>query len=139
MIVLNDIELITVMRPLKLLKDKEFVVSYFYLSGNYLEGVEKQSLKMLHESEQIEIFELSNDFYSFCNNCDKIELRLETTDISSVYYAKINNFPLVTSCQNVKKFAELNKVKVLGIDEALQFVNSSQDAINFLNNMIKTT
>lgn len=139
MIVLNDIELIAFMRPLKLLKDKEFLVSYFYLSGNYLDGVEKQSLKILNESGQIEIFELSNDFYSFCNNCDKEELRLETTDISSVYYAKINNFPLVTTCQNVKNFAELNKVKVLGIDEALKFVNSSQDAINFLNNMIQIT
>ncbi|WP_413998064.1 hypothetical protein ACMDB5_09720 [Flavobacterium sp. W1B] len=137
MIVLNDIELVSFMRALKLLKDREFLISYFYMGGNYLDGMEKQLLRMLDESGQIEIFELSNDFYSFCNNCDKEKLRLETTDISSVYYAKMNNLPLVTTCQNVKNFAELNNVKVLGIDEALKFVNSSQDAINFLNNMIK--
>lgn len=138
MIVLNDIELIGIMRPLKLLKDKEFVVSYFYLTGYYLNAVEKQTLKLLNENGDIDIFELSNDFYSFCNDCNKDELKIETTDISSVYYAKINNLPLVTRCKNVRNFAEFNNVKVYDIDEALKVINSSEVVINFINNMIET-
>ena len=139
MIVLNDIELVGIMRPLNLLKDREFLVSYFYLTGYYLTAVEKQTIKLLNENGNLEVFELSNDFYSFCNICDKEELKLETTDISSVYYAKINNLPLVTRCKNVRNFAESHEVKVYDIDEALKIVNTSQDVINFLNNMIEIT
>ncbi|WP_312556502.1 hypothetical protein [Empedobacter brevis] len=137
MIVLNDIELIGYMRPLNVLKNGFFHVSYLYLSDNYLEYNEISTLKLLNENKDIVIFELSNDFYDFYNKAYLSNNMLGITDISSIYYSKINKIPLVTCCEVVKDYALKEGVLVYSPSEALEQINIDSNQINYLNHVLK--
>lgn len=135
--VLNDIELVGLMRPLNLIKNGIFNISYLYLSEDYLEVNERQIIRNLDEIGDLKIFDLTNDFYDFYyKNCSN-NLEIGITDISSVYYAKINEMPLVTRCKLVENFAIKNNVIVYEPCEALKITNASAEHINFLDYMIK--
>src|SRR5690554_987822 len=110
MMVLNDIELVGLMRPLNLIKNGVFNVSYLYLSDDYLEVNERQIIRNLEESGDLKIFDLTNDFYEFYHKNCKNNLEIGITDISSVYYAKVNEIPLITRCKLVGNFATKNNV-----------------------------
>lgn len=135
MMVLSDILLLNPMRALGLLKDKEFCISYFYLTGNYVSPTDKLIIKDLEERGCIRVFELSNDCYKFCNK--NTNQNLAITELSSVYYAKQNNMPLVSNCKKITEFATNNGVIVYEPNIALKLINAEQDRINFLNNMMK--
>lgn len=133
MMVLSDILLLNLMRGLRLLKNKEFCVSDFYLTGNYLNSQEKLVVKALTEESCIEVFELANDFYTFFNIYRNTNFAV--TELSSVFYAKQNSIPLITHCEKLADFAKTFNIVVYEIDTALKIINVEQERINFLNSM----
>lgn len=135
MMVLGDISFLNPMRTLSLLKNKEFHVSYFYLTGNYLNVNEKAILRSLEQSGFIEVFELGNKFYEFYNH--NLSQNLAITELSSIYYAKKMNLPLVTECEKIVNFAIKNSIEVYKPDKALSLINVGQERIDFLNNIMK--
>ena len=134
-LVLCDILLLNPMRALGLLKNKEFCVSYFYLTGTYLSPTEKLIVKDLEEKSCIELFELANDFYKFYNKYKNQNFAI--TELSSIYYAKKENIPLVTKCKKIIDFATENNIVIYKPDKALGLINAEQNRIDFFNNMIK--
>lgn len=135
--ILIDISLIKPLRALHLLKNKEFHVSYFYLTGNYLSFNEKSILKELCVNGNIEIFELSNDFYRYYHTNQKEKFNLAITEMSSIYYAKRNNMPIVTNSLNIRDCAIKNNITVYELNEALKIININDERINYLNYMLK--
>lgn len=136
MVVLNDIELIKCLRPLNLLKDGEFFVSNVFMSKNYLEPVERQSLAELSNEEKIIIFESGEDFYNFFRKHNTENCSIGIAGMSSIYYSLINGMPLVSKCNAVKKFAEAQNVVVYDFNEALRFLNTGEQQINYINMML---
>ncbi len=135
MMVLCDILFLNPMRTLSLLKNKEFHVSYFYLTGYYLNLNEKIILRNLEQSGCVEIFELGNDFYKFYNQ--NISHNFAITELSSIYYAKKMNLPLVTECEKIANFAIQNNIEVYKPNKALGLINVGQERIDFLNDIMK--
>ncbi|PZU16207.1 MAG: hypothetical protein DI622_11760 [Chryseobacterium sp.] len=133
MMVLSDILLLNLLRGLRLLKNKEFCVSDFYLIGNYLSFPEKSVIMSLREENCIEVFELGNEFYKFFNLYRNTNFAL--TELSSVFYAKQKSIPLVTHCEKLADFAKTFNIVVYEIDTALKIINVEQERINFLNSM----
>lgn len=136
MVVLNDIELIKCLRPLNLLKDGEFLVSNIFMSKNYLEPVERQSLTELSNQEKIILFESGEDFYNFFHEYNAENFSIGIAAMSSIYYSHINRMPLVSKCNAVKKFAETQNVLVYDFNEALRFLNTGEQHINYINMML---
>jgi hypothetical protein len=133
--VLGDISLLNPMRALSLLKNKEFHVSCFSLTGYYLNANEKIILKNLEQFGCVEIFELGNDFYEFCNK--NTSQNFAITELSSIYYAKQMNLPLVTEGEKIANFAIQNNIEVYKPNKALSLINVGQERIDFLNSMMK--
>ncbi len=52
MIVLNDIELLTCLKILNMLKSEDFYFSNLYMTKNYLTVTERQSLNILAEEKK---------------------------------------------------------------------------------------
>jgi hypothetical protein len=136
MVILNDIELIKCLRPLNLLKNGEFLISNIFMSKSYLEPVERQSLIELSNEGKIIIFESGEDFYNFFHAHNSESFSIGIAAMSSIYYSKFNNMPLVSKCPAVKRFADDQNVLVYDFNEALRFLNTGENHINYINMML---
>ena len=135
MLVLNDIELIDCLKPLRLLKDKEFYISNIFMSKNYLDIIQKQWMRAYHDEGKIVIFELENDFYKFYNE-NLIHNNIGIASMSSVFYCMRNKLPLITVSGLVKKFATEMNVDVFDFNQALTKINTAQGHIEYINNVM---
>ncbi len=136
MIVLNDIELITCLKLLNMLKSADFYFSNLYMTKNYLTATERQSLNVLSGEEKIILFESGSNFYSFFNELKTEQYPIGLPGMSSVYYAKENNIPIVTECKLTKRLAEENGVVVYNYEQILKSINIQQAQIDYINNML---
>lgn len=136
MIVVNDIELLTCLRLLNLLGIGEFYFSNIFMTKHYLTVVERQALGELSEQEEIVLFESGDGFYSFFGQTKTDESPIGLPGMSSIYYAKENNLPLVTKCSLTKKIAEENGVLVYNYNEALKELNAQQTQIDYINKIL---
>lgn len=137
MLVLNDIELVKFLRPLGLLKNGEFLISNIFMTKNYLEAVERQTIKVLADEELIVLFELGEDFYNFFSKFKNENFPIGLAGMSSIHHSIVTKFPLVTKCETVKKFAKEQGVLVYTFDEALRLINSADDKIEMIKRLIK--
>lgn len=136
MLILNDIELIKFLRPLGLLKNGEFLISNIFMTKNYLDAIEKQTIKDLNEKEKVVLFELGDDFYDFFSEYRNDNFSIGIAGMSSVYQSIETNFPLVTKCEVLKSFAIKKGVIVYNFEEALRLINSGEEQINYINKML---
>ncbi len=56
--------------------------------------------------------------------------------MSSVYYAKENNIPIVTKCRLTRRLAEEIGVLVYSYEEMLKLINIQQNQIDHINNLL---
>lgn len=138
MLILNDIELIKFLRPLGLLKNGEFLISNIFMTKNYLDAIEKQTIKNLNEKEMILLFELGDGFYNFFSEYRNDSFPIGIAGMSSVFQSIETNFPLVTKCEALKNFAIKQGVLVYNFEEALRLINSGEEQINYINKMLNS-
>lgn len=131
MLVLNDIDIIKYLRPLDLLKEKEFQISDLFLGDFYLTPQEKQIIHILEKDEKIKLFTtdlgFNNliDLYSVC-----------PPEAASLYYAKLKRLPLVTQSDITKEVCDKMGITVYKPCEALKFLNKSDEKIDYVERML---
>lgn len=137
MMVVNDIGLVSCLKILNMLGNGELHFSDIFMTKQYLTVVERQSIRELSEEGKIVLFDSGNDFYDFyALNSNTFPIGL--TEMSSIFYAKETNLPLITKCGLTKKMAEKNGILVYNYDEALKVLNTQEAHIEFINKILKT-
>ncbi|WP_345159841.1 hypothetical protein [Flavobacterium ginsengisoli] len=119
-----------------MLKSEDFYFSNLYMTKNYLTVTERQSLNILAEEKKIVLFESGSSFYSFFNKLDAERYPIGLPGMSSVYYAKENNIPIVTKCRLTRRLAEEIGVLVYSYEEMLKLINIQQNQIDHINNLL---
>lgn len=137
MFVLNQVEYLNILRPLNVLDNNEIHISYFFLTGSYLTPVEKNTLKELSINGRIFVFDQSNDFFNFSRKVNLNESKLSITDLSSVFYALNNNYPIITDCNHLAKFSRKLDIKIVEIDQALEELKISREKIEYFKSIRK--
>ncbi|KAA5535610.1 hypothetical protein [Paenimyroides baculatum] len=136
MMVTTDVELLNCLRILNMLKNGEYYFSNLYMTNNYLTGVERQTLSNLFQDQKIILFELGNDFYKFYQGLETEKIPIALPGMSSIFFAKDSNFPLVTKCRITKRIAEENGVVVYNYEEMFKCSNMQQSQIDYINRIL---
>lgn len=135
--VLNDIWLINYLKPFKdLLKDREVQISTLFLGGHSLDFHEKQFIELLDKEERIRLFKTDLGFLNITNeNRDLIT----NSEASSIYYAELNNYPIITQHEVISRICKKRNVAVYRPSEALKIMNVANDKIQFIQNIINSS
>ncbi|CAA0163192.1 conserved hypothetical protein [Tenacibaculum maritimum] len=136
MIVLNDIWLVNYLKIFEgLFKKREILISNLYMGGYSLSIPEKQFIKELDEEGKIGLFETDLGFYNLIEeNSDKG--LIGNSNAASIYYAKLNNYPLITQDSLISLVCEENNVVVYNLSQALKILNIADDKIDFIEKII---
>ena len=138
MMVLNDIWLINYLKPFKeLFKDREILVSNLFLGGYSLNFPQKQFIKELEENGKIGLFETDLGFYKLIEESRDKGI-IGACNAASIYYAKVNNLPIITEHDLILSICELNTVIVYTPIEALKLLKVGDDKIKFIERIINS-
>lgn len=138
--VFNDIDKIFLMRPLKILEDREFYISQLYLGSRVLTYQEKQILRDLNEQEGIVLFDVEID--SLIKTIEKFKSyqvqigMISKVQVANILYAKKNNLILVTNNPLVSEYCRKERVNYMSIDESLKLLHKGEDKIRFIKDIL---
>lgn len=134
--VTTDVELLNCLRILNMLQNGEYYFSNLYMINNYLTAFERQILNNLSQDQKIILFESGNDFYKFYQGLETDKIPIALPGMSSIFFAKDSNFPLVTKCRITKRIAEENGVIVYDYEEMFKASNMQQSQIDYINKIL---
>lgn len=134
MMILNDIWLIHYLKPFNgLFKDNEILISNLFLGGYSMRYAEKQFIRELSENGKIGLFETD---LGFCKIVAENKGIIGNSDAASIYYAKQNNYPIITGQELIVRICENEKIKTYKPLEALKILNIGDDKIEFIKRIL---
>ena len=136
--ILNDIWLINYLKPFKgLFKDNEILVSNLFLGGYSLSYAEKQFITELDEEGKIGLFETDLGFYKIIEEYKDKGL-ISNSNAASIYYAKLNNYPIITQHDLITTICENKNIMVYKPLQALKILNVADDKIEFIGRILNS-
>jgi hypothetical protein len=136
MYVFNNIKLLLALADTGLLKNSQaaIYVTEMVLESNNYDYVIKEKLKKLVDEGSVIVFSLGNDFFKFAIKEEIKYNRLDVMAFACVFFAKRENYFLVTSNETIKKCAEDNGVSKPPIKDILMNILKEEKYVEFILN-----